>query len=182
ANMRFSVISLEEDEWEAWVARQQEDARTVTEETVAATAPREDFRIDLASLAWPSGPRSSGAPHGGTPMDFWRSMQEPPEQENPELIAEGRRYFRELACIGCHTIRGHESMGITGPDLTHYGSRTTIASALLDNTPENLYRWLRFPEHVKPGNIMYRDGYAAAGLEVTSEQAEAMVAYLLSLK
>jgi cytochrome c oxidase subunit 2 len=45
-------------------------------------------------------------------------------------------------------------MGITGPDLTHIGSRTTIAGGLLENNADQMARWLAHPEVVKPGNKM----------------------------
>ena len=53
--------------------------------------------------------------------------------------------------------------GGIGPDLTHVGSRRTIAGGILPNTPENLARWVRHapvaearvahagPEAVRPG-------------------------------
>src|SRR5207302_4693967 len=41
----------------------------------------------------------------------------------------GKAVFARSACIGCHTIRG-VSPGVIGPNLTHVGSRTTIASGL----------------------------------------------------
>ena len=93
----------------------------------------------------------------------------------------------EKACAGCHNIRGHEGVGITGPDLTHMGSRTTIAAGLLENTTRNLYRWISEPHHVKPGNKMWVGGYTDREtgnriLELTSEDVSALVAYLESLK
>ena len=54
----------------------------------------------------------------------------------------------------CHTVRGHGAAGITAPDLTHIGSRTTIAGGLLENNTEQLRRWIKNPGVVKPGNKM----------------------------
>jgi cytochrome c oxidase subunit 2 len=82
----------------------------------------------------------------------------------------------------CHTIRGHDAPGIIGPDLTHFGSRTTVAAGLLDNTPENLAAWISDPEGVKPGNIMYRDGYIVNQTVLSDDDVQALVAYLNSLK
>jgi len=72
-------------------------------------------------------------------------------------------------------------MGVQGPDLTHFGARSTLAAGLIENNPEQLRRWLRDPESVKPGNKMakaYRDN------KITLSDAEqvALTAYLLSLK
>ncbi|HNP85613.1 MAG: cytochrome c oxidase subunit II [Chloroflexi bacterium SZAS-1] len=58
-------------------------------------------------------------------------------------------------CITCHAIGGYkEAVGVTGPNLTYFGSRETIAAGALTNTPENLSQWLHNPGAVKPGNIM----------------------------
>src|SRR5690606_20148642 len=100
----------------------------------------------------------------------------------------GRELFGAKTCGSCHTIRGHgdsngaQYLGIRGPDLTHFGSRTTIAAGLLDNTPENLHRWLEEPNVVKPGNIMWREGYVLNHITLTPDETDALVAYLQSLK
>jgi cytochrome c oxidase subunit 2 len=68
--------------------------------------------------------------------------------------ADGPRVFRERGCVACHTIRGTEAAGTIGPDLTHIGSRTTIAAGMLDNTPAEMKRWISDPQGVKIGNKM----------------------------
>lgn len=70
-------------------------------------------------------------------------------------MAHGRELFRSKNCITCHTTRGHDGVGVNGPDLTHIGARTTIAGGLLENTPQNLHRWIAHPDEVKPGNKMW---------------------------
>ena len=65
--------------------------------------------------------------------------------------------------------------GAVGPDLTHVGSRQTIAAGVLENTPEEVARWLRAPEAVKPGVLMPNQN-------LTEEQIEKLVAYLASLQ
>lgn len=58
-------------------------------------------------------------------------------------------------CITCHAISGYkEAVGVTGPNLTYFGSRETIGAGAMPNTPENLSQWLHNPGAVKPGNIM----------------------------
>ena len=91
--------------------------------------------------------------------------------------------------MACHTVRGHGAAGITAPDLTHIGSRTTIAGGLLENNTEQLRRWVRNPESVKPGNKMAlnyartgHDGKPIDGIKLTTEDEVALVAYLESLK
>ena len=93
---------------------------------------------------------------------------------------EGLEAFRKLrqpasnSCIACHTIQG-VSAGVLGPNLTHVGSRGTIAGGTLPNTAEGLARWLNDPPGVKPGSKMPKIG-------LTESEIAALVAYLQSLK
>ncbi len=64
---------------------------------------------------------------------------------------DGHFVFRKLGCSACHCIRGTEADGVTGPDLTHFGSRSSIGAATLPNTPENLSHWIVETHRVKPG-------------------------------
>ena len=56
-----------------------------------------------------------------------------------------------LSCVTCHTIQGTTATGTIGPNLTHVGSRSTIAAGIRENTEENLIRWLENPDREKPG-------------------------------
>lgn len=60
----------------------------------------------------------------------------------------------EAKCGACHEVRGTGAAGIFGPDLTHVGSRTTLAAAMMRNTPHNLALWLGDTQGVKPGAEM----------------------------
>ena len=66
--------------------------------------------------------------------------------------------------------------GTTGPDLTHFGARTTIGAGVAENTPDNLRRWLREVQAVKPGALM--PNYTA----LPDEEIEALASYLLGLR
>ena len=88
--------------------------------------------------------------------------------------AAGLQLFRTGTCVGCHTIRGVSGGGI-GPDLTHVGSRRTIAGGILSNTPENLARWVRHAPALKPASLMPEQS-------LTDAQVAALVAYLQSLR
>lgn len=106
----------------------------------------------------------------------WVEAQRAPAAQPVEPLAQkGYQVFMSKACVGCHTIDGTPARGKVGPNLTHVGSRTTIAAGLLENTPENLARWLDNPPAVKPGSLMPRLG-------LTPEEIQALVAYLSSLK
>jgi cytochrome c oxidase subunit 2 len=114
-------------------------------------------------------------------FDVWVGRQKTPavEPADGSPAAQGRAVFLARPCVGCHTIQGVAGGGL-GPDLTHFGSRKTIAGGML--TPRDpgafardLARWLRNPPAVKPGSLMPDLGLAET--EVT-----ALVAYLMSLK
>ena len=109
-------------------------------------------------------------------FDAWvRNQQAPAAQPTGGLEAQGAQVFQRSACIGCHTVAGTNAAGTTGPNLTHVGSRLTLAAGLIDNTPENLANWIRNPQAIKPGALM------PAGL-ISEEDLPAVVAYLESLK
>jgi hypothetical protein len=66
-----------------------------------------------------------------------------------------------------------------GPNLTLLACRDTIAAGLLENTPENLERWLKRTEEVKEG--VYMPNYYEQG-SINDEQVTELVTYLESLK
>ncbi len=49
-------------------------------------------------------------------------------------------------------VRGETFVSSLAPDLTHFGSRTTFAGSVFDNTPEHVATWLADPSAVKPMN------------------------------
>jgi cytochrome c oxidase subunit 2 len=106
----------------------------------------------------------------------WVTRQKAPPAEPvaDSPAARGREVFRTSACVGCHAIQGL-SGGAIGPDLTHVGSRRTLAGGMLPNTPDELARWLRDPPAVKPGSLM-------PNLHLGEADVTALVAYLTSLK
>ncbi len=99
----------------------------------------------------------------------------PAPSPTDRLAAQGQNVFMTNACISCRTVRGTTAQGVVGPDLTHFGSRLTIAAGVLDNNAENLARWIRDPQSVKPGSLMLNMG-------LTEQQVEQLVAYLQSLR
>ncbi|UCF41313.1 MAG: cytochrome c oxidase subunit II [Gemmatimonadota bacterium] len=87
--------------------------------------------------------------------------------------AAGLAVFRTKGCMACHAIEGMAA-GVLGPNLSHVGSRTTIAAGILPNTAEGLARWIRNPAGEKPGSLMPQ-------MPMTEEELAALVAYLQSL-
>ena len=66
----------------------------------------------------------------------------------------GRQRILEAGCGACHTISGIASArGMVGPPLTDIGTRALVAG-MLENTPENLARWIENPRAVNPKTAM----------------------------
>jgi cytochrome c oxidase subunit 2 len=108
--------------------------------------------------------------------------------------ARGKQVFSGAACIGCHTITGNPAaMGVTGPNLTHVGSRSTIAGARFPNTAAYLALWIKNARKMKPDVIMPTLGLneydpvlkakvTTANGGLTDQQIADIVAYLTALK
>ena len=102
-----------------------------------------------------------------------------PVKVQSDLVAQGEQLFKTKGCASCHAIRGYAGGAVDKPDLTNFGLRTSLAAGVLDNTPENLARWLRDPQEVKPGN--YMPTLWSEEDPTREDEINALVAYLLSL-
>ncbi|MBP7571741.1 MAG: c-type cytochrome [Acidobacteria bacterium] len=68
--------------------------------------------------------------------------------------ARGRRAIERYGCGACHTIPGIEGARATiGPSLGDLDKRPQLTGGLA-NTPDNLVRWVRHPQQVRPGTTM----------------------------
>ena len=66
----------------------------------------------------------------------------------------GEAMFIQYGCGSCHGVKHvRKATGTVGPPLDGIAIRTLVAGKL-DNTPENLERWIRDPQHVTPGTAM----------------------------
>jgi len=81
----------------------------------------------------------------------------------------------DTKCGSCHAIRGTRSSGTAGPDLTHVGSRQSLAALTLPNTTERMREWIRDPQRFKPGALM-------PALRLTNAQVNKLTAYLEAQK
>jgi cytochrome c oxidase subunit 2 len=105
-------------------------------------------------------------------FDSWlRNAERPAAKPATSAEQRGERVFMSDACSSCHTIRGTPAQGEIGPDLTHVGSRTTLAALTIPNDPRALERWIEDPQHVKPGNKM-------PALGLSRRDVRSLVAYL----
>ncbi|MBB3354120.1 cytochrome c oxidase subunit II [Rhizobium sp. L9] len=89
--------------------------------------------------------------------------------------ATGKLVFMSKPCAACHTIRGTEASGTSGPDLTHVGSRSMIAAGLLENTRGSVAAWIADPQTLKPGNNMPL-------VPLTGEELRQVSAYMSGLR
>jgi cytochrome c oxidase subunit 2 len=111
-----------------------------------------------------------------SPDDFerWLENERKPAEDDPETRA-GRSAFLAQSCVNCHRVRGTPAQGGYAPDLTHLMARKTLASGMVENTPENLRRWVADPQPIKPGCLM-----PAFGLK--DHERDDIVHYLLTLR
>jgi cytochrome c oxidase subunit 2 len=108
--------------------------------------------------------------------------------------ARGKQVFSGAACIGCHSIAGNPiAMGVLGPNLTHVGSRSTIAAGRFPNAAAYLALWIKNARKMKPEVLMPTLGLdeydpvlkakvTSANGGLSDQQIADIVAYLTALK
>ncbi len=108
-------------------------------------------------------------------FEAWVRQQQQPAAVPPAgtPAAAGAAIFQR-ACLSCHAVTPGISQNNIGPSLAHFGSRPEVAG-FLPNTTDNVIRWLRNPQAVKPGALM-------PNLELTAQEARDLAAYLEQLK
>ncbi|MBI5878551.1 MAG: cytochrome c oxidase subunit II [Chloroflexi bacterium] len=114
------------------------------------------------------------------------NQKKPAAAPATDKARQGAQLFATAGCLACHNAGGVAAVteGKIGPNLTHLGSRTTIAGGSLPLTKDNLSRWLHNPDDVKPGNLMagtMRQIVAGWGGNADAN-IDALVEYLTSLK
>ena len=87
----------------------------------------------------------------------------------------GKAALAKYGCIACHTIPGIPSSNVlTAPPLIGISQRSYLAG-MLENTPQNLRRWIQHPRQVNPHTAMPEQG-------VTDRDASDMAAYLYTTR
>lgn len=105
-------------------------------------------------------------------FNAWRDRQLQAAPDEPSN--QGQQVFLDK-CAACHAVRGLSAGGVLGPDLSHFGGRTTIGAGTLDNNRQNLAYWINHVQVVKPGAKM-------PSLDLPSAQVKAVADYLEALK
>jgi cytochrome c oxidase subunit 2 len=109
-------------------------------------------------------------------FDAWLAHQVQPATAPTDPIRKrGEQVFLNSACILCHAIGGTRAAGQVGPDLTHFGSRSSIAAGTVPNNKGNLAGWIADPQNIKPGTHM-------ATIPVKGEDMQPLLEYLEGLQ
>jgi cytochrome c2 len=89
--------------------------------------------------------------------------------------ARGRQAIHNYGCDTCHTIPGVLTANATvGPPLNRVGRRVYLAGRL-ENTPENMLRWIKHPRMVDDKTAMPETG-------VNDRDGRDITAYLYTLR
>jgi cytochrome c oxidase subunit 2 len=111
-------------------------------------------------------------------FDAWERHQlEPALAPVSEAAVRGERIYNDRTCVDCHAIssRTNTRPERVAPDLTHIAERTTLGAGVMNNTPEELKRWLQHPQDVKSGSHM-------PDVRLNDQEVADVVAYFEELK
>jgi cytochrome c oxidase subunit 2 len=107
----------------------------------------------------------------------WLRAQATPARAPQGTAAQrGAQAFMRNGCGGCHTVRGTPANGPMGPDLTHVGSRLSLAAGTLPNTEPAFRDWITRTHRIKPGVLMPSFGM------LPPAELDGIAAYLESLQ
>lgn len=115
--------------------------------------------------------------HAPDEFSAWLAAQGKPAHEpQTPLARQGKEIFLRSACVECHTIRGTAASGRLGPDLTHVGSRLSLAAGILPNNQGTHGGWISASQQIKPGNQMPSFNH------FSGDELRALAAYMESLQ
>lgn len=125
ALMGFVAVAHEPAEWQEWISnRQTGSIPPAIDQNVPGEQP--------VLVALPEDERASGV--GGA--------------------LDGEALFMDTGCAACHRIAGTAANGLSGPDLTHVGSRLTLGAGIIPNHRGTMMGWIGDSQSIKPGNRM----------------------------
>jgi cytochrome c oxidase subunit 2 len=79
-----------------------------------------------------------------------RAQQEAAVPAVEPAARRGEAAFSANGCGACHAVRGTPADGVVGPDLTHVGSRLSLAGGTLRNEADDFRRWIARSHDFKP--------------------------------
>jgi len=160
------------------------------------------FRARVVSAdafeAWAADHREGNSAPGDKTWDEWYAIYD----KNPEKLTgdvnEGLKLFMGRGrCASCHAVNGNpRAVGVAGPDLTDLAERHSVAAGWLSHRNpdgsidrekqyDNLFRWIKHTEEVKPGNKMWQaNGGGIGELDklLTDEEVHKIATYLQTLR
>ncbi len=210
ANMHFRVFTVTQAEFDVWAAHQQTGpafASPTLSPGAPVGAPTTPASTAVASTAAATPAGNAAAPVAVIPVANLQTgtydktklpLHVMPGTPIPEGLTfasvtgdavRGATLYKSSLCIACHMVQG-VSPGVIGPNLTHVGSRTTIAAGLYPNDVRHMQLWIKNAPKMKPGVTMPVIGTGeidvVTGKPLTAgysdQQIADIVAYLQSLK
>lgn len=118
--------------------------------------------------------------HAQSQADFntWVKQQQtlPTIPAGDTAAQAGKQVFLNNTCASCHAINGTTANADVGPNLTHLMSRETLGTGIIQNTPQNLYKWVKDVQKIKAGVNM------PSFTQLSDQDLNNLVAYLETLK
>ena len=189
ALMRVSARAVSPEHFASWVTQMKAGGPTVVPTQPNATAVAEASNTAATIQVAQSGvPAQAAAPKLDFAVPAPTGIGNPVRAERPDSVwaAEGKRIFTSKSCgIVCHGISGTSAVGVVGPNLTYYGSRPTVGGGVAPNTLENVQRWIKDPQSMKPGALMpgvAKSTRLGEATRLTDAEVYAVSRYLMSLK
>lgn len=113
-------------------------------------------------------------------FDQWVADMQNADKPEPTtaLAQQGEEIFNQ-SCISCHAVTPENNTPAEAriaPNLANFAERELIAG-ILPHNEEELKKWLKDPEPIKPGNKM-TNTYPA----LSDDELNALTAYLMELK
>ena len=107
----------------------------------------------------------------------WLAAQRMPARAPTDSLAMlGQQLVVSGPCAMCHTLAGTPAQGQVAPDLTHVGSRHTLAAGTIPNTLGNMEGWIANAQSLKPGAKM------PTLTQFSGRELRAIATYLETLK
>lgn len=203
ANMKFRVYTVKPDEFEMWAKNQQQGPAYMG--VAAAPAPAApaaagvipaaltpagaaakpaDSAAAVQVAAVPARPEAWTFPADKIESQFKYTIPQTPIPDGNDfdesLLAAGdpaKGKNNAVPCMACHQFTSGIMVGlpVVGPNLTHVGSRHTIAAGLYPNDAKHLARWIKNSGHMKPGSKM--TPFGKGQMDVNTAKASVMGMY-----
>jgi cytochrome c oxidase subunit II len=108
------------------------------------------------------------APEDKSWDEWYKTYDSHPESLSGDVNEGLKLFVGRGKCIACHSVQGNpRALGVAGPDLTMVASRQSLAAGWLNHRAEdgsidtekqyeNFFKWIKEPDVVKPGNLMWK--------------------------